>query len=286
MDNDGFTIVSYSKNKNKRHKKNFRSRTNNNSSSSSSSNKVFHVDNDSLSFSPEEIQQLNNKISIFQNKIFVSPFYKTVSDLIIVQWNEFKDNISLKSNDNDNNGELNNLDDKANEEPVGIQIICYGLGSLAKSKKATYQFAFLLLIRELLEIPNVYLYDPILTKKEIDLIESYEGFNYIKINEECNRICKNLTCIYMPHCEKFMYNNLIKTNMESNSLNNLFIIGNRLSLYDEMTIQQKKRQLIKELLDSIPMMRETVFTAVYNDLPNCFNDLAITYYPTQSIIQT
>ncbi|CAG8448321.1 157_t:CDS:2 [Acaulospora morrowiae] len=117
--------------------------------------------------------------------------------------------------------------------PTLVDIVCYGIGSIEKSYRSQYQFALLLILKNLLKITSkIYVYDPVLTEVDIEVL-TYFNVELIKTNEKAKRTISNQTLFYMPHCPLGLYDNLISANWERKKLENIIIFGNRLEFYGE-----------------------------------------------------
>jgi len=106
-------------------------------------------------------------------------------------------------------------------------IWCFGLGHIGECVTARYQFALLLLIKDVLDIPpcKIYVNDPIFYKEEISIIEECK-INVVLENLECRLQCSERSFIFLPHCPKQMTNNLLFSNWSPNLLSNLVIFCN------------------------------------------------------------
>jgi hypothetical protein len=113
-----------------------------------------------------------------------------------------------------------------------LKIKSYGLGSLEHNLNSRYQFVLLvLIIEELLKsgclVLSVEFYDPLFTKLDKCLLTSKFNFKISDKNDEGKCCIENeRTLLYMPHCGKALYNNVIFSNWSDKSLDNLFVIGN------------------------------------------------------------
>lgn len=115
----------------------------------------------------------------------------------------------------------------------GVKIICYGLGSVDENLSARYQFALLLLLvdelKSMSKLDSVELFDPVFTPLDIHLFTHCYPFKLADRNDQCFRPVNNdqakLTMFYMPHCGKALYNNLLYSNWNLSSLNNMLILG-------------------------------------------------------------
>lgn len=182
---------------------------------------------------------------------------------------------------------IEKLIDKKIEEKKIIKISCisYGIGSILQSLMPQYQMALLLILKEwLLEIEKISLhfeiYDPIFKNNEIKYLNE-NGFIVPEKNEECKRKIDEdeNVLFYMPHCENFMYSNLIIANGGVNNIDNfkrICIIGNSFHHYDECTISKKKRTKIRSILEILPNTNEISLPSFIR-APNAFNN---TYFLT------
>ncbi|GAB2212669.1 hypothetical protein Droror1_Dr00020649 [Drosera rotundifolia] len=73
--------------------------------------------------------------------------------------------------------------------------------------------------RKLDWIGNIEVFDPILSATESRVRESF-GCSVIKINEQGRRRAVKPTLSFMPHCEAFLYENLLEVNWEKHLLTN------------------------------------------------------------------
>ena len=59
------------------------------------------------------------------------------------------------------------------------------------------------------------------------------GYQLLPVNEECRRRANGCTLFYMPHCELFMYDNLLAANWNAKDLANVVVFGNSFAGYDD-----------------------------------------------------
>ncbi|CAG8440057.1 10460_t:CDS:2 [Funneliformis mosseae] len=152
--------------------------------------------------------------------------------------------------------------------PKLVDIVCYGIGSIERSTTSQFQFAFMLILKNLFQITGkAYVYDPVLTLIDLDILSHYE-ISIIDINEKAKRKITNQTLFYMPHCPIGLYNNVIASNWEKKKLEKIILVGNRLDFYNE----------------GVPF---PTIPAKYNDdhhliqIPtNIFNDLCWQWFPS------
>ncbi|RHZ88082.1 hypothetical protein Glove_26g166 [Diversispora epigaea] len=132
--------------------------------------------------------------------------------------------------------------------PNIVDIVAYGIGSIQDSNISQYQFALLLIFKNIFQITGrIYAFDPKLTQIDIEALNYFE-VELIKTNEKAKRSIINQTLFFMPHCPLGLYNNLIKSNWDINKLENIIIFGNRLKFYEEImtkaTLDRKAPHLI------------------------------------------
>jgi hypothetical protein len=116
-------------------------------------------------------------------------------------------------------------------------VVAYGMGSF-ETKNAIVQMGCLLNLVDYLRRRNescsvaVEIFDPVMSELDVGLVEKL-GFACVKENENCKRIAKESTLFFLPHGDIFMYGNLLETNIESDTLENIILVGNGLTNYIE-----------------------------------------------------
>ncbi|KAK2584365.1 hypothetical protein KPH14_006751 [Odynerus spinipes] len=111
-----------------------------------------------------------------------------------------------------------------------FEIICYGLGRFSQCRSSKYQLAFLLLLKRHYNC-QVYLYDPMFLKKEIEILKKLE-LDVIETNEEGKHtISDNITLVYMPHCPKH-FSDIVEKSLEKHLTNSARYL---LRIYPYMT---------------------------------------------------
>ncbi|OMJ28738.1 SRR1-like protein [Smittium culicis] len=149
---------------------------------------------------------LLNKVSKLKRLLLLSKFYSKLCDKIFPKIREFNPD----------------------------EIVCYGIGSFSALSAAQIQLALLLVIKdELLQncpsnppsttatISNstnnsntclrVLAYDPVFSDSDTKLLNHF-GILIIPTNEAAKRYALSNTLFYMPHCEAFLYDNLLSAN--------------------------------------------------------------------------
>lgn len=104
-------------------------------------------------------------------------------------------------------------------------IVCYGLGNFSQTRASKYQLAAVLAIKSHYR-SNVYAYDPLFFKSELDILEEF-GIQIIDTNEEAKRVVEDRTSlVYMPHCPYQLTNNFIYANWAAERLSNCLVLSN------------------------------------------------------------
>lgn len=142
-----------------------------------------------------------------------------------------------------------------------FEIICYGLGRFSQCRSSKYQLAFLVLLKRHYNC-QVYLYDPLFLKKEIEILKKLE-LDVIETNEEGKHtISDNITLVYMPHCPKQLVNNFLYSNWNKN-LSNCILLTNSFSDIVEKSLQRCLVNSAGYLLRIYPYMTEIKLENVF-----------------------
>ncbi|RCH83403.1 hypothetical protein CU098_000293, partial [Rhizopus stolonifer] len=161
-------------------------------------------------------------------------------------------------------------------------IICYGIGSMQKSKNAQYQFELALLLRDLTKIPGkMYIFDPVMTELDKELCQVCD-IEIITKDEEGKRPAEKPTLFYMPHCGRGLYSNTLSANWNTELLSKVTIIGNRFDMY---VGSQLHRDLVKEcpyLIPAVDILNAVSFPKEF-DNNQVFNDLSIQTFPEEAL---
>jgi hypothetical protein len=78
----------------------------------------------------------------------------------------------------------------------------------------------------------IEVYDPVLSPSECRVMEGM-GCLMIGVDEEGLKSIQTHTIFYMPHCEDWLYNNVLQANWMPEKLNQLVILGNSFRSYHE-----------------------------------------------------
>eukprot|EP00729_Bicosta_minor_P009886 gene9886-14648_t len=154
-------------------------------------------------------------------------------------------------------------------------IVCYGVGNFGHMPQARFQFAMLQVLATTLEVPpsDVYVYDPCFTRAELAVLAA-AGHTAIGVNEECKRAVDSPTLFYMVHCGLDMYNNLLWANWKSSNLQNVVVLGNSFSGYEERSMGTALKEKARFVSDALKLLTETEIRNTF-DPEVVFNDLAL-----------
>lgn len=181
--------------------------------------------------------------------------------------------------------------DKSIDNSIDIRfdsIICYGLGNFTTNKTSLYQLSLLLVMKQLFDCNNVYIYDPVFTQNETNILINKLSINLIEFNEESIHSidsCDKRVLFFMPHCDKSLFNNLLWSNWDSNKLNNIFIFGNSFNNMLETIISQIDLQSFSYLLNITKFDNVLIECNIENDFidKEVFNDLSIHAFNKENI---
>ncbi|KAI8976259.1 hypothetical protein BDB01DRAFT_804046 [Pilobolus umbonatus] len=163
-----------------------------------------------------------------------------------------------------------------------VDIICYGIGSMQKSKIAQYQFILALMLRSLLNITGkMSIYDPVMTPLDKEL-STYHSIDIIEENEDGKRSVDKPTLFYMPHCGRGLYSNTLSANWNKKQLPLVTIVGNRFDMY---VGSQLEKDLIRECPYLIPVMDIVEVVSFPKEFDNnqIFNDMSIQTFPADVV---
>ncbi|MED6186000.1 sensitivity to red-light reduced protein [Stylosanthes scabra] len=114
-----------------------------------------------------------------------------------------------------------------------MEMVIYGIGSIESYEPPRLQLSLAILMRrDFSWIGNIEVYDPVLSLSESRVIESL-GCSVMSVNEHGRREARLPTLFFMPHCEKWLYNNLLQANWKLNLLRNMVLFGNSFETYKE-----------------------------------------------------
>ncbi|KAF9183636.1 hypothetical protein BGZ51_000958 [Haplosporangium sp. Z 767] len=166
-----------------------------------------------------------------------------------------------------------------------IDMVCYGIGSVESSRASQFQLALALCLKDMLQIPgSISIYDPAMTEYDRKLVTEL-GMNALTTNDQTNQPIEARTLFYMPHCPKGLYSHVLETNWTRKRLDQLVILGNRFSMYDE---SPSFRQIAKQapfIFPALTIAQVTLLPRTKFEDNTVFNDLAFhVFSPTSDIL--
>lgn len=165
---------------------------------------------------PEEEERLKKKMHNCLKKLEDSDFY-----------NKFVEQLQSPQ-------VLNNILRAASaESEQQIQMVVYGIGSIANSEKSRLQLCLALLLkRNFSWVGRIEVFDPILSASECGIMESL-GCTILAVNEQGMRTAESPTLFFMPHCAALLYDNVLRANWSPVLLNRIILLGNSFGSYLE-----------------------------------------------------
>lgn len=160
------------------------------------------------------------------------------------------------------------------------ELICYGLGRFSSCLIARFQLAFLLLLRDMLQV-QCYVYDPLFSDTEKLLLDKMKLLVLHENEEGKRKISGKPTLFYMPHCGKPLYNNVLWANWEPGELDKLVILGNSFQHMADSIPSRLLCQKAPFVLKILPYVLEKPVenSFRYTDI---FNDTSVHVFPSQS----
>lgn len=163
-----------------------------------------------------------------------------------------------------------------NNTQQDVDILCYGLGQFSSCVIARYQLGFLLILKEILRSTNVYIYDPQFSEGETTFLKE-RGLDVLYVNEEAKRTLKQKTVCFLPHCDLFLYNNLLWANWGRTRLSEIVIIGNSFQNYELRHSKGSFKKRAKYVYRANQFVTEKKMANVF-PFADVFNDLSVHYF--------
>lgn len=159
-------------------------------------------------------------------------------------------------------------------------MVFYGIGSIESSRNSQFQMALGLCLKEILQISGTMaIFDPVMTEYDKQLAEQL-GFNVLKVNDQARQVFHTKTLLYMPHCPKGLYSHVLEANWSRKHLDNIVILGNRFTMYDESLSFRQHVKQAPFILPALSIAHITLFPKVSFEDNTIFNDLAFHCFPS------
>ena len=117
-------------------------------------------------------------------------------------------------------------------------------------------------VRRRLSASKCWMYDPVLTPLEVEVLASL-GVDMIPDNEEGKRLVTKPTVFIMPHCPMQLYNNVVWANW-GKPLANVVVVGNSFQSYDDNVGGAARTTKLACLLQALPLVHEVPLPAPDN----------------------
>ncbi|CAK9212016.1 unnamed protein product [Sphagnum jensenii] len=171
-----------------------------------------------------------------------------------------------------------------NGKTMGIDLVVFGVGSIADSEVSRCQIALAMLLKQKYEslFNKVLVYDPVLSDLEFRVLTTL-GCAPICHDENGSRRVHVPTVFYMPHCEVGLYNNVLLANLEPWScLSQVLVLGNSFHKYQERWSvfpqpMSPRPDCLLELQKK--HVKEYIVDPVNFPLGSAFNDMSWHFFP-------
>ncbi|GKA17541.1 protein sensitivity to red light reduced 1 [Tanacetum coccineum] len=114
-----------------------------------------------------------------------------------------------------------------------IKMVIYGIGSIEAYEGPRLQLSLAILMKRKLDwIGEMEVFDPVISLTESKVLEEL-GCCVLSVNEGGSRQAVNPILFFMPHCDAWLYDNLLKANWRYDMLNQIALLGNSFEKYEE-----------------------------------------------------
>lgn len=128
-------------------------------------------------------------------------------------------------------------------DTIPTAIMMLGLGNIANARASQIQLAFLLLVRDSLKekreerIP-ITAFDPIFNEDDRQIL-AYFDIDVSNENKQGRYGFEEVTFVYMPHCTKTIYENILRSNWTLEGLQRIWLCCNVLERYTHFCGQNR-----------------------------------------------
>ncbi|KAG9457811.1 hypothetical protein H6P81_002319 [Aristolochia fimbriata] len=153
-------------------------------------------------------------------------------------------------------------------------MLIYGIGSIESYDSPCLQLSLALLLKRKFDwIGEIEAFDPVISVTESKVLETL-GCRVLAINEQGKREASKPILFFMPHCEAYLYDNLIEVNRKAQLLNRMVIFGNSFEEYDHFVSIIEGNELAdsaRYLLDTRRFVEEVRIETVSEEYFMAFN---------------
>lgn len=114
------------------------------------------------------------------------------------------------------------------------EIVCFGVGEVGDRRNAQFQLACARLLKQRLHPERTAFFEPILSMCGREIVKK-AGFSLTSKNEQGKRAARGTTLFFMPHCDLWLYSNVLWANWDAERLSDIVIIGNSFKTYASNT---------------------------------------------------
>ncbi|KAK1327009.1 hypothetical protein QJS10_CPA01g02615 [Acorus calamus] len=119
-------------------------------------------------------------------------------------------------------------------------MVAYGIGSIESDPQPRLELSLAILLARHLGIHRLEVFDPVLSSIECRVIVSL-GCAVFSINEHCRRAVTGPTLFFMPHCCRWMFDNLLGANWSASQLNRITVLGNTFRASSALGLESWRR---------------------------------------------
>lgn len=162
--------------------------------------------------------------------------------------------------------------------PSITKIVCFGIGQIRHCSTSRYQLAYILALKQHLQVESIQFHEPLLSEHDKDLLNSLN----------CDLVSKNIegkleinpaetTLVFLPHCPKQLINNFLWKNWSASALRQIVLISNSF----QAVVQQTPPSCLDQDAGYINRIeRYTTEFSLRNSFEhrNVFNDIAIHFF--------
>ncbi|KZP20872.1 hypothetical protein FIBSPDRAFT_741759 [Athelia psychrophila] len=166
------------------------------------------------------------------------------------------------------------LKDALMESPT---VLCLGLGSPTGSRDARIQLAFLLAACHELDIDHnaISIYDPVFTVEDSSFLTSLR-IHCMTENLAPQYTLVNPTILYMPHCDRILYENILRKNWSGDGMRRILLVANCLGDYVDSIPSRKLASESPCLSKIVPYLRCRMLPTL-QCCTTAFSSMAIQY---------
>ncbi|XP_051123022.1 protein SENSITIVITY TO RED LIGHT REDUCED 1 isoform X2 [Andrographis paniculata] len=117
-----------------------------------------------------------------------------------------------------------------------MTMVIYGLGSIERCEHSRIQLSLAMLLKKKFNwIGEIEVFDPKISLTELKVLTSL-GCTVLTVNEQARRQVLKPTMFFMPHCDAYLYDNLLEANWRVDQLKNLILLGNSFLHYEQHVV--------------------------------------------------